>query len=414
MKIKMIVLSMLLISPAMALAQEEESSRLQLSLTRVKLLMETEKMDEALQLVETLKNDYPENPDVIAAEAELYFRMDNRGKGLSLIRQAGTLAPENDDILQRGQEALAGSQNFAAAGMDVRMTGHAIIEHVMRASGQFSLTSPLSVGIILENNHLSATNFQRANGVIETVKEDIQRGEFGVIYNRENGNQAKGSLFLSQGIIGVGADYSWTDLHGVTTFGGAFNRPNWEYIAMVIDEGTQDKLRISRTHMLTPRITLYGEAAINRYGIDDEDNVASSPSFEGDISYTLPVAHTQRVLGQQGFVKLRYGIDAEYPFDVKEKRTAAGVIYEPFALDSYEIHSVQVTIAKKLFNVLSVEAFGGYAIDRLGDDGPLAGASIFYQPNKHIVLEAMASRSIRKEVSSERLDVVVANLRILL
>jgi hypothetical protein len=412
-----IIALLLIIAPLIAQAEptpetsSDSAENLQLSLTRMRLLMETNKVDEALQLINTLKIAYPGNGEVIATEAELYLQLDYRGKSLELMRQAATIAPENEDILQRSQEILSGKETFAAAEGELRRTGHSIREQISRVKGQIDTHSPLSIALIVENDRMRASNITRANGLTTTIRDDMQRGELGAIYTLDNGDEAKASFYGAESNVGVGASYGIIDTSGMTTLTATLNRPSWEFIALVIDNGTKDTLQLSRTQIITPSLSLMGEAALNRYNVSNNNDAMRSFAFNADLSYTLPHQYPTYLFGNDAIIKLDYIANAEYPFSSDERTTASGARFHPLPIQHYEIHSLQLTVDKKFFNTLNFEAYGGYAIDRFGNSGPAIGTSLSYQPTEHVILEALASRTIRKERTSEQLDIIGVNVR---
>jgi hypothetical protein len=402
--------AMMVVLSALAAHADEEGS-LELSLTRVRLLMETAQTDDAFQLIESLKKDYPDNTDVLTAEAELYFYTNNRGKSLEVIRHAAQIDPENEDILERANEILSGQETFAAAEGEFRKTGDSQREYITRVKGQVTMNRPLALAVILENNRLRATDFTRTNGTVETIRDDFMRGEIGGIYTINNGDQAKASLYLAENTVGVGANYGLLDSMGISTFGAEYNRPNWEYTALVVDEGTRDSLYVSRTHIITPRLVALGKLSLNRYNVEDIDDVARSGGVEFNVDYTLPQRYTRNYLGENSLVKLDYIFNAEYSFDVTERTDPLIGDYTPLALQHYEIQTVEIVVQKKLFNTLNLQAHGGYAADRFGGSGPVLGGSASWQPTNNIVLEALATRTINKEDTGDEIDVVGVNVK---
>jgi len=58
------------------------------------------------------------------------------------------------------------------------------------------------------------------------------------------------------------------------------------------------------------------------------------------------------------------------------------------------VHSFTLSASKNLTQLVSAEAFGGYAKDRFGSSGPLFGGGVKFSPTKNISVEATASRGI--------------------
>jgi hypothetical protein len=382
-------------------------SELQLELKRISLDAETGKMDDAFRKLDTLKAKHPNNPHVLQAEADLNLRTGNRGAGFAALNRALILDPGNEDIMDRQRSAMLTQGSYVAGGYKVRRSKQAT-EQFENFAEQIALSSSTSAEINLENNHLRTRRpFTRADGNTESFSGDRQRATatLGKLY--DNGDEASASLFAGNNSVGAGALYRLWDRHGATVLQANINRPNWDYIESVIDNGTKHNVRLERKQIFSSALQATLGGGYNHYNLQDDHNVAGAAAWDMNVGYTHPYAITSDnnvILGAY------YSIDAEY-FTQADHRTAGGVSYMPLPAKSYEIHSFNLSASKELSPQWYIEGFGGYSVDRLGGDGPSFGGAIEYAPMEHLGLELRASRGIMGERASEKVDQVALNLK---
>lgn len=385
-----------LLFPLAVQAEEEGDAALRLKLIRVNLYLETNQSDKALDLLETIKAEYPDNPKVLAAEASAYLQAGYRGKTIGLLNSLSVLSPGDDSMRYLRERAMSSDHPYAAIDEDIRFSGDYLTEHLTRFSGAVPYSTQLSAGMVLEHD--------RIDGSGGAYKGDNTRGELYGAYNYDNGNRATASLFMADAVTGLGLWQNWLDNCGSSSIGVDIQRPNWDFVEQVAGKGRRDQVQISRTHLFTPRLNMTGSVALNRYGLNDEPNIANSAALFAGISYILPPFKAIDLVKHHASLWLNYALDAEHPFQVTKKTDSDGFVFTPLPLESREVHSMTVTLSQDVHKDVSYELFAGYAYDRLGGDGPLFGAYLTWWPLKQLALEGNISRSIRKETSSEAVD----------
>jgi tetratricopeptide (TPR) repeat protein len=399
----------ILVSPP-AFSQSSEES-LSFDLNRVNLYLHTHQQDKAEVLLQQLKEKHPKDPQVLAAEAEFLFQNGRTKEAMNSLDKALAIAPHNEDLKARRKEMAGVESTYIFGEREVRITEDTSMEQLWRFKGEAGGDSSLRGGAILENNTIRVDSLVMANGSTARIEDDKQRGEFYLVNRYHNGDSARASLFGADGVLGAGVAYTHVDKYGNTTGQLNYHRPDWEYLETVVEEGTRDELKITRAQRLLPQLegTLMG--SLNRYGIDGDDNVASSHSYELNLTYAVPEQNVERVLGPSSLLEINYNIDAEYPFDVDQRVTGTGLRYEPLPINSREVHNLTAILSKEIDKV-NLIGFGGYAYDRLGGDGPLFGGSVSYKPVERLTIEAHASESIRAELTDQKLDIVGMNVKL--
>jgi tetratricopeptide (TPR) repeat protein len=390
--------------PLTAWAQPSRDSQdLRLALDRVSLYAETDRIDDAKALLDQLKHDYPNNPQILLAEANLNLRTGNRGQSFSLLNKALALDPGNENILERQRSTLLSQGPFVSGGYHYRRTDLAR-ENFARFVGQATLAPSVATMLAIENNHLKTRQaIRRSNGTLEDFSGNRQRGSLSVTKLYDGGDELTGSLFAGNDSVGAGAQFSRWDSSGATTIQGNLNRPEWDFVESVIENGTKHNIRLERKQLLSPRLQATLGGGYNQYSLEDVSNAASAGTWDLNLAYTYP--REEVTLG------VYYSVDAEY-FTNVEERTVGATTFRPLPASSYEIHSINASISRELSPDLYIEGFGGYGKDRLSEvDGPLFGAALEYALIDGVSLELRGSRGLMGERRSQKEDQLGANLK---
>jgi len=387
----------------------QDNSDLRLELAKVSLYSETGKLDAARKLIDKLKAKYPNNPQVLVAEADLNLKLGNRGAGFVELNKAVILDPGNEDILDKQRSALLVQGPFTSGGFDFRRTNEAF-EQLENFATQVTVSPSVSLELNVDNDHLySREPLTRVNGSTENFAGDKQRGTFTLNKMFDSGDQASASIFANNNTPGAGAKYVRWDSTGSTALQGDFHRPDWDYAQMVIGDGTKDDIRLERKQFITNRIEATLGGGFNHYSLQDDFNAASAAAWDLNLGYTYPY---QLSKNDQVTLGAYYDVDAEYFTDVDE-RTLGGVEYKPLPIQSYEVHSLNVSASKQLMTELYAEAYGGYGVDRFtGSNGPLFGGDMEYALMDNLGLQLRAFHGIMGGVKgSEKEDRLGASLK---
>ncbi len=360
--------------------------------------------------MEKLETQYPDNPQVLLAEADLNIRIGNRGAGFAALNKAAMLEPGDEDILERQHDALISQQPFVSGGYNFRKTKEAY-ENFGRFDGQVTLAPSISASIALENDHLTTRiPLAYVNGTSANFSGDRQRGTVTLSKLFNNGNEASALFFGSDNTAGAGGRYVWQDQRGSTTLKGNLNQPDWDYVQTVVEDGTKDNIRLERKQIFSSHVKATLGGGFNNYNLNHESDVARSTAWDLNIGYTHPVSFSGNAR-QDLILGAYYTVDAEY-FSNVDSRTLGGTTFMPLPVKSYEIHAINVSASKDFSSALHVEGYGGYAVDRLGDNGPLFGAVLEYSPIKSLGIDLHASRTmLGGAINNEREDQMGLNVK---
>jgi hypothetical protein len=386
-----------------------DSADLNLALKKVSLYEKTGKVDEAFALIDKMKKQYPNNPQLLQAEADLNYRHGNRVAAFSVINKAAALDPSNEDIMEQRNYIMSG-ESYASGGYNFRRTNEAK-EQFSHFIGQYAFSPSLSSMLKIENDHLQSRKpITRVDGQQQNFYGNRQRGSltFGKMF--ENGDEANLSLYAGNSNVGGGGQYSKWDRSGTSILQFNINRPDWDYVETVVENGTKDNIHLERQHVFNENLHAILGAGFNNYNLKGASNSARSADWNLNIGYSRPYRFSQ-YSKDEVTLGVYYTVDAEYFTHVDRRVDSSGTRSKIFPASSYEVHSLNASVRKELAEKLFVEGFGGYSLDRLGGSGPSFGGSIEYNPVDKIGVDLRASRGIMGARGGEKVDQVSLNVK---
>jgi tetratricopeptide (TPR) repeat protein len=362
-------------TPAQAVAplpaEAEAAAQSRLDLLEARLLAATGREAQALESLRGLAGKNPTNTQMLSSLASLEHSFGRWRRADALYQQALAQDPTNEELIA----AQAGLRREQAPRIhfetDRKMVSNLQREQIQRLSGHTFLTPSLRAGFTYDQNFIHASNLLRPNGEISPADVFRQRGEISLQNDYEDGSIVRGALLAGPSGVGLGFRYARPDTRGQTSFVGDWQRPYWEYIETVVNDGTRDRVEIRRQHRLAPRLLGTIAAALNRYGLDGDRNVATTFAFDGNLSYTHWISRTP--------LTFEYYFDGESRRSIETRTTAEGLLFNPLPLVSREVHSVAVMTGSNIVRYWRAEGFMGYAWDRLGGRTPFFGGRVNYE-----------------------------------
>ena len=312
---------------------EDTATQVRLELLQAQLLAESGREGKALEALRALAEKYPAHTQVLASLAQIENRVGRWRRAENLYRHALQSEARNEDI----QEARASLWRERAPQVQIdvnrKMVQSRHSEQLTRLSGHAILDPFLRVGLVYEQDFFDVNNLLRPNGKIGSLAGVRQRGEVYIQQDFENGSELRGSLLAGDSTVGLGFQYAVPDTRGQTRVRLDYRRPYWEFIEGVVDGGVRDRLEVRRQHRLWPRLVGGAAVALNRYGMDADNDVAKSVGLEGNLSYTL--------VSSKPLFAVEYWLDREARRSVAIRTDARGVAFSPLPLVSREVHAFQ-------------------------------------------------------------------------
>ncbi len=349
---------------------EAEQGLVRLQLLRVQLLIETDRVLEAQQLVDSLAARYPQNPLVLASRASLEERSGRWRRADALYDTALQTVPGNEDILEVRQVLLQDFRPEIEVDMGPKVVADAWNEFRLQAKGTMFLRNYLRIGFEFTQNRVALEELRQQGGELGSYRTgDRQKAEIFMQHDTEGGVRIRGSLYINDRTAGAGFRWNKPDLRGATTVQIDYGRPYWEFVESILDGGTRDRIEASREHRLTSKLNGWIIGAYNRYRLNGNEHVASSAGFNAGLDY---------LLAKKPLSGLQYGFDGEYRSYIETRRDSSGAGYFPIPLYNREVHSLNLHFGTDVGQRMQTEGFVGFSKDRLGGSGPFYGATVFY------------------------------------
>ena len=359
---------------AVADSEQTRSGTIRLEMLKAQMLSETGQRDEALQALNRLNDQYPDTPSILFRLANLEHDLARQRPAASFYRRALLHDPENEDIIEAYQKFRRArgarlTTNYLFIDLE-----NAQVENRGRVTAQIPVHDNLRAGVIYELNHVDIDPTLTTDGSLTSFSGVRQRGAILLQYDTEAGSSIIGSLFANESEVGAGLRYDRPDAYGITTVFLDFQKPNWDYVVGIIEDGVRDRVSVRRTYQVGPRIHGNIAPAFYRYGVGDIRNAATSAGIEGSLRYRPALMWP---------LFLEYLIDAEYKTSANRRLDIDGNEFKPLPIISREVHVADVAFDKTFFDTLQLVAFGGAQRDRLGKAGPVFGARLHYETPKH-------------------------------
>jgi hypothetical protein len=363
-----------------------EEDRIRMQLLDARLQRETGHNPKAMDTLKTLDAKYPEHVQVSFQNGITEEYLERWRDAHTHLLKAHRNAPQNEDVAAILHRVWEKERPRVKLDHEWEHRGSTADLHVTTLSGHAYLKPYTRIGVTSELNRFDTDPIRRANGVIEATDGVRHRNELYLQHAYEGGDMARASLYAGSNAVGAGAQYRLADDYGSTRLYAEYQRPNWDFIEGIAESAVRDRVGVDRRFVITPRLYAGLGGALNRYDLENDDDVARTVSWNGNVRYQIYPGDPILTLG--------YAIDGEYRKDEMLKLDAGGVQYLPLPLRSREIHFVDVSAYKEINEDLVLQGYLGYGYDRLGDSGPAIGGSVTKSVGDHFEAQARASHSL--------------------
>lgn len=387
---------------------------LRVQMASAQLLIQQGQYSKALHEIEAMERDNPSVDDLKALKAQAYLQMGMWRHAIAAYDEAALLAPEDENYPLAAKQIRIDHMSYGDLGVEYVNIGNNREEWFTTLKGVQVLDKHLRLGGEINRDDADVDFvLDPKTGNIVGLNDSFHKGKLYLEYEYDNYNRARATLFAGESNIGVGASYVIHDSKGETGFEVRYHESYWGFIESVLDNGTRDRLAVSREHSFTPRFTMMTEAGLNNYNVEAQDDTLQTGSFDLSLVYTIPSSFAAvKFLGEDGAVSLRYNVDAEYNIDSDFLRDSGGNLYRPLPVASREVHSAVLNVSKNFTKDLFAEVFGGIAKDRLGSSGPTYGGNLFYDLTDYTTFRVGYLHGVGTEETKETLDSAYAGLQV--
>lgn len=374
------------------LSPQEERARqqdLRLQLLYARIEQDSGQVERANQRLAALRQYYPQDPQLLTYTANVQSAAGNGSEALKLLQQAQSLSPGNEDIAAQINYARSGksgafatTQNFIKADYEYRGQGDSN-EHIASLSGAKRVADNAELGFNYKHDIINAQNIRRGtDGRIGDYNANRDQAE---IYAALLGlgtpdSRTQASFFINNDTAGAGLSYDFNNALGRSGLFGEYHRPYWDFVEAVLEDTTRDRVGIRHTAQLTPTTSFGLESSLNLYNTRVDEDVAESVLVRVSLAQQLRAANPYLGVG--------YGFDGEYIVGSHTVRSAAvtGDDYFLLPIRSREVHYLSGIVQQDLTPTTHAQLVGGYAFDRLNNDGPQVEGRITQDINDHLEL----------------------------
>jgi hypothetical protein len=330
---------------------EAEEGELRLQILRAQLLTARRQHGLAQHLLEELIANHPGNVPALSNLAQLEQQIGRWRRSSGLLDRVLQIDPHNEEARELRSEVLAEHASRIRAEAEIKSVSAGRTEHISRFSAHALLKSDLRLGMAVDYNHTTSSS-----GIYNR-----QRTELYLRRDFQRGSDIRLSGFGTRGQVGGGFRYSRTDYTGNFHAQAEYRRPFWEFLESIAGYGVRDRAEIHRNQRLDRMFDSRLTVALNRYGIDGNENIARSLAFDGGISRAVLHSNPHLAL--------------EYSFD---KESVRGLDPGTIPLVSREVHAASIMGQVRFTRRLAAEGFWGFVRDRLGEhaQGPVVGSRL--------------------------------------
>ncbi len=365
--------------PKLAL-QQSEAVAFRLERLRALWLAETGNLFEARSKLGRLREQYPDNSELLPDMADIAARLGQWQQAVIYYNQALHMGRDEPAVIAAKASLLYEHGPRLRLDMGWQQLRDADWQQISRLAGHEISGEKTRLGFAYEQRSIRDDELRRIDGVADSFSGERNYFEFHA--QRYFDWAAYTRLTLSGGndATGLRAEYSQRlDLDRIWIDAG-YRLPAWDYVEGVVDGGTVDYLgagweRPGRDGWRRPAdeaLSAWVTASVKNYGVRDDDSVA------GSYSITLGA----RLLLQEMAPRLSVG----YKLDLEERTFAdtrhhEGVAYHPLPVASRQIHTVDAMWFDRLSDYLRYEAGVGASFDPRNDaGGPFVTANLAYEP----------------------------------
>jgi hypothetical protein len=341
----------------------DAQGRRRLDLLRAQWLAEAGREGEAFEALSAVVAKTPGDAQALTALGLSERRIGWRRRATATLQRAFAADGANPDLRELLASMQAEREPLARADFEQKTVAGEYRTRSQRSEGARAINDALQIGGRLEFLHVDAKRVRHPDGAIAPLRRTLGRGEAWLRLDTLGGTSWSGSLFASPAGPGASVEYARPQPSGQWRVQAEVQRPFWEYTEAFAGDGTRDRAAVGRRQRLWRHVEGWVTVAANRYALDDGATTKTTGISGGVIAV---------VREAQPFVAASYGLDKETRRSGTTRTDAAGVPFDPVPIVSREIHVPGVQVRQELGRSLSIDAYSGYAIDRLGGRGAVA------------------------------------------
>jgi tetratricopeptide (TPR) repeat protein len=340
---------------------------------------------EAQSKLTDLLKQHPNDHAITVSLAEMEERLGRWRQSIELYDQALKLEPGDKDVL------VAKSYQQEQFGPQVRIdqfyrdTTNEEVQSVTRATARQTFYQNYLFGVDYEyrdiNDNLARPGLDGVSRVF-----DGNRQQWGVFVERAHDfAHTRVSIVGQEDEPGAALEHRRQIVVGELFLRGVYNEPYWDFLEGITNEGTASRLQARWTfEERNPYIGQYqgqtnfsGSLGVNlnRYGVEDDDDIADSVEVLAEIRYHLNPIFSGLSVG--------YNLNAEYVKLKSPRLDTTGANFNIIPIQTVQNHSIDVALSHAITNNVRFDLSSGYRYDdRIDSNGPFVFFDLIYDTLK--------------------------------
>jgi len=354
---------------------------------RISCLLAQRRFMEVKEMERQLQRRYPASAEAALSRASYYGAWENwRGQQVNL-REALRLSPDNEVMRDEERRLSLEHGTSVSNRTGLRLSDNNGTEILNETKIEARVTSDVRLGVDTLIDYANLHAVPRRDGDESAFHGARTTTEYYMQGDLFNGDTARLSLFDTDGIPGVGGSYKLLDFWGSTQLKGAFRAPYSGQQQAIVERGTNTFAELERVYKPFESLTLTGNAGVNSYGLENDQNLAQSLTLKPRIEYEIPRTKVQDfLLGGGSRFTLNYELDFEKFYSFRSNQDGL----RPYNPDDRQVHTFSAGISKEFTSYLRGGTHGGYAYDAWSDSsGPVYGGNMTYMVTEQFEISAM-------------------------
>jgi len=352
-----------------------------IELLKFRLCIQEDDLLKAQEILNNLKNKYPNNPQILISESIYFKQIDDWQKQVDYLKQAYALQTGNNSLKLSIKNAERPYSSRVALDNSIQFlddnAGSTAFEYLITETLDARINKYFKVGAVQSQDYIYSKNIQQNNGYIGKFSGIRQQTElFGEIDLPSTEIFNSSTLILSYYLqsdynlvneSGLGLNYTYNDLWGNTNLELTLRKPYWELPEAVIGGVYRDRAAIGRTLELIPDLFLTGNLGYNMYGMSGDEDLGKSLTFSLNAVYTLPAPYWQKdFLGENSKFTINYAIDSEIFFYIQRKDySGTSSSYKVMPFQNRFIQTPSFAFLNQWTSSFSSNMYIGYAFDTM-------------------------------------------------
>jgi hypothetical protein len=324
----------------------------------------------ALRHLSTLEESDPDDPNVLRAHGAVEAGVGDWNAAQHYYEQALAERPHDEGLRKSLDDVKREAGPQVALSTDWRHVADG--ENVLSFSGGGRI--PVLNGFFLTgqatDTRATGPAVLQINGTTAAVSTNMVSGAAGMLWQLAGGDEARLDALFSPAGPGGRAIFTMRWPYGQTEFTTQYHAPYLETAEAVNDKAVIDRVQARFDDRIIPGLWAELAGRATRYGVSDDSNLARTAGFNASLRWVQDV---------EGWsLGLAYEVNGEYVISRDDFVNSLGTHFSPLSIRNREVHDLALSASTPIFDDLWFDAYGGYAIDRFGGNGPFGGVSLRY------------------------------------